>query len=224
MRNKICILFAIACAFLSTAAGQEPDPIPKLISAPKPDYPKAAKEAGIGGRITVKVVVDAQGAIASVGDAEGPAVICNGRSNDPRLEAMRNAVVESMKQAKFEAAMKHGVPVKAVAYVGLTFDPTGSSDPAEPRRIINVGAAVVKNALKMPKPPLPSGGEGGPVPVRVLVDETGSVFTAEALSGHPLSRRASERSACEAKFTPFQSDGKAIRAMGVITYNFFRRQ
>lgn len=60
----------------------------------------------------------------------------------------------------------------------------------------------------------------GPVMVRVLVEETGTVYSAMAVSGHPLLRKESRSAACKAKFRPTMLDGKPIRSQGYLTYIF----
>jgi outer membrane biosynthesis protein TonB len=137
---------------------------------------------------------------------------------------MRNSVIEAIKQAKFEPATKDGVPVKAVAFVSSTFDPLGTVGQPGAPRLLDTGSAIVKNAISMPKPPYPPGARrtraAGPVGVRVVLTDTGDVFTAEPISGHHLLQSSAVKVACDAKFRPFEVDGKAVRATGVIFYNF----
>lgn len=64
----------------------------------------------------------------------------------------------------------------------------------------------------------------GTVTVQVLVDETGGVVTAKAVSGHPLLRGAAEAAARNAKFTPTLLSGKPVKVSGVLTYNFVLEQ
>ncbi|MBK9155639.1 MAG: energy transducer TonB [Chloracidobacterium sp.] len=61
----------------------------------------------------------------------------------------------------------------------------------------------------------------GTVSVQVLIDTDGGVFSAEAVSGHPLLRPASVVAACDAKFTPMKLEsGEPIKVIGLIVYNF----
>lgn len=227
MINRLCIFLIITGIFVFAANAQDKEaesvPQPTLVSAPQPVYPKEAKDAGIGGRVTVRVVVDATGAIVSVDSATGPARLCGLSENDPRVVALRESVVEAIKQAKFDPAIKDGQPVKSIAFVGSTFDPfEGSGD----KRIVKSGV-LTGRALRLPKPEYPGAARAsrasGAVPVRVVVDETGNVFTAEAISGHPLLRASAVNSACGAKFAPTVIDGKTVRITGIITYNFMPR-
>ncbi|HUR96747.1 MAG TPA: energy transducer TonB [Pyrinomonadaceae bacterium] len=228
MIDKFCIFLIIVGSFVFTVSAQpkndETSPQPKLLSAPSPKYPKEAKEAGIGGRIVVRVVVDASGAIVSVDNPVGPyGQQCGSREIDPRVVALRNSVVEALKQAKFEPAMKDGKPVKSVSYIGSTFDPFDGNVAEREKKIIS-GGVINGRALSLPRPEYPSDARpsraAGAVAVQVFIDEGGKVVAAEAVSGHPLLRRASVNAACSAKFAPVSLQGKFIRVSGVITYNF----
>ena len=64
---------------------------------------------------------------------------------------------------------------------------------------------------------------GGQVQVRVLIDETGNVISAVAISGHPLLYGAAIEAAKESKFTPTIKSGVAVKVRGTIIYNFVLR-
>ena len=78
--------------------------------------------------------------------------------------------------------------------------------------------------LYAPNPAYPpiakAAGAQGVVGVKVTVNEEGNVVAAEAVSGHPLLLQAAVAAAREAKFEPTVVDGKPVRVIGVITYNF----
>jgi TonB family protein len=79
-------------------------------------------------------------------------------------------------------------------------------------------------ALFLPKPLYPPLGKqarvDGPVNVQVLIDETGKVVSAKAVSGHPLLRAAAQQAAFGARFSPTKLGDQAVKVSGVITYNF----
>jgi TonB family protein len=224
-----CILLAITGVFLLGASAQknaDPTPQPTLISAPQPVYPKEAKEAGIGGKITVRVVVDETGAIVSVDSATGPAQVCGSGDDDPRITELREAVIEAIKRAKFSPAMKDGQPVKSISYLSSSFDPEDQAqDPLPPgeKKIVKLGM-LAGRAVSLPKPEYPRAARAtrasGAVSVKILINEAGSVITARAVSGHPLLRRSAEIAACRARYTPTIVDGRPARVSGIITYNF----
>jgi protein TonB len=60
----------------------------------------------------------------------------------------------------------------------------------------------------------------GAVVVQVLVDETGKVTSANAVSGHPLLRQSAVQAAYQARFKPTMLSGKPVKVTGTITYNF----
>ncbi|MEO8572431.1 MAG: energy transducer TonB [Pyrinomonadaceae bacterium] len=227
MTNLLRTFFIVGAFFVAGSAqvNVPAGPQPTLISAPDPVYPKDAKGAGIGGRITVRVTVSETGEVLSVDNATGPAELCKGSRSDPRLKALRDSVVAALGKAKFSPALKDGKQVKSSVWLGSTFDPSAGESSAAPenKKLVAVGFVTGK-ALRMLKPEYPSSARptraSGGVPVRVVIDESGDVFTAEAIGGHPLLRSAAVDSACKAKFSSTEIDGKAVRITGVITYNF----
>lgn len=86
------------------------------------------------------------------------------------------------------------------------------------------GGVLNGKATSLPKPAYPPAARAvraeGSVSVQVLVDESGSVVSASAVSGHPLLRPAATAAARGAKFSPTLLSGKPVKVSGVITYNF----
>ncbi len=84
------------------------------------------------------------------------------------------------------------------------------------------GGVVNGKALSLPEPEFPAAakaiGAGGAVNVEVVIDEEGNVESAEAVSGHPLLRSASENAARQAKFSPSKLEGHPAKVSGVIIY------
>lgn len=60
----------------------------------------------------------------------------------------------------------------------------------------------------------------GTVLVQVLIDESGKVVRACAVEGPNLLMKASESSAMRSRFSPTRLDGKPVKVIGTITYNF----
>jgi TonB family protein len=92
-----------------------------------------------------------------------------------------------------------------------------------------ISAGVLNGkAVSKPQPAYPSLARAaratGTVTVQVTVDETGSVVSAAAVSGHPLLHAAAVAAAKQAKFTPTLLSGKPVRVSGVLTYNFVLEQ
>jgi protein TonB len=60
----------------------------------------------------------------------------------------------------------------------------------------------------------------GTVVVQVLIDESGSVIAAHAVSGHPLLTAVAVAAARASRFSPTKLSGQPVKVNGVIQYNF----
>ena len=60
----------------------------------------------------------------------------------------------------------------------------------------------------------------GRVEVRVTIDETGRVIFACALSGHKVFHKNAEEAALASLFSPTQINGRPVKVVGIIVYNF----
>lgn len=101
--------------------------------------------------------------------------------------------------------------------------PPPKPTPVAKKTIIS-GGVLNGKAISKPTPPYPpiakAARAAGTVTVQIVVDESGKVISASAVSGHPLLRQAAEQAARNARFTPTQLSGQAVKVSGVITYNF----
>lgn len=95
--------------------------------------------------------------------------------------------------------------------------------PSQGAKTISGGVLNAK-ATSKPEPSYPSLAKAarasGAVIVKVTVDETGKVVSADAVSGHPLLRPAAIAAAREATFKPTLLSGKPVKVTGLLTYNF----
>jgi protein TonB len=86
------------------------------------------------------------------------------------------------------------------------------------------GGVLNGKAMEMPKPIYPETARRakmtGVVTVEVVIDVSGKVIGARAVSGPDMLRDAAERAARQAKFTPALLSGQPVRVSGLITYNF----
>ncbi|MDQ1589845.1 MAG: periplasmic protein TonB [Pyrinomonadaceae bacterium] len=86
------------------------------------------------------------------------------------------------------------------------------------------GGVLNGKAVEMPKPVYPEAARrsklGGVVTVEVVIDASGKVIGARAVSGPEMLRDAAERAARMAKFTPALLSGQPVRVSGIINYNF----
>ncbi|MBK8465472.1 MAG: energy transducer TonB [Chloracidobacterium sp.] len=221
---------------------------PTKIKLPLPEYPKDAKKAGLGGRVSVIVTVDENGHVTT-GGADGPYPVCQSVTT-PSVLALRLAATNAAKKAEFKPALVNEKPVSVNGRINYLFTtpPTkqskedsmkvafaGSAEPTEkltegqngdpslsPK---TVGGGVLNGkAMSLAKPPYPAAAKairaGGAVSVQVVILEDGSMYSAEAFSGHPLLRRSSEIAACSSKFTPTLLSGQPVKVSGIIVYNY----
>lgn len=94
-----------------------------------------------------------------------------------------------------------------------------------PVKIVS-GGVVNGSAKSLPKPVYSAAAIAvnaqGKVDVQVLIDESGNVISAKAVSGNPLLRPAAEAAARNARFTPTLLSKVPVKVTGVIVYNFVR--
>ena len=102
-------------------------------------------------------------------------------------------------------------------------DQPPAPDPPKPPRVVSKGV-ITGLAIVLPKPSYPLMAKQirlqGQVSVQVLVDESGRVVSAKALSGHPLLTVEAQRAAMQARFSPTKLGDQPVKVSGVITYNF----
>lgn len=93
-----------------------------------------------------------------------------------------------------------------------------------PKKTIQSLGVINGKATNLPKPPYPPTARAvraeGEVSVQVMIDETGRVVSAKAVSGHPLLRSVSETAAQSAKFAPTLLSNQPVKVTGVIIYKF----
>ncbi len=84
------------------------------------------------------------------------------------------------------------------------------------------GGVLNGKAIDLPEPKLPEGATkvGGKVRVRVLIDETGKVISAEVEDGRIELRRAALEAARKARFSPTLLAGQPVKVYGFINYIF----
>ena len=94
----------------------------------------------------------------------------------------------------------------------------------EPRKTIVSGGVLNGKAISKPSPAYPpiakAARAAGTVTVQIVVDESGRVISASAVSGHPLLQQAAVAAARQARFSPTLLSGQPVKVSGVITYNF----
>ena len=91
-------------------------------------------------------------------------------------------------------------------------------------KVLKISKVLNSQAISLPRPVYPPMAKQirvqGTVAVQVLIDETGRVILAKAVSGHPLLVPEAQRAALQARFSPTLIGDQAVKVSGVITYNF----
>lgn len=110
---------------------------------------------------------------------------------------------------------------------GGTKPPPPPPPPAPPKPVVPKkisGGVLNGKAINLVKPPYPAAAKAvrasGAVNVQVTINESGSVVSASAVSGHPLLRQAAEQAARSTRFAPTLLSGQPVSVTGVIVYNF----
>lgn len=102
-------------------------------------------------------------------------------------------------------------------------NPPPPPDPPKPPQIVSKGV-ITGLALSLPKPTYTAIAKQaraqGSVSVQVLIDETGRVISAKALSGSPFLTVEAQKAAMQARFAPTLLSNKPVKVSGIITYNF----
>lgn len=122
-------------------------------------------------------------------------------------------------------------PKNGDAYIGLSdaYEALGRKAEADEaqrsaKATFASGGVLNGKAISLPKPAYPpvarAAHVSGTVIVQVLIDETGQVIRANAISGHPLLLAAAVKAASEALFSPFTLSGQPVKVSGTIVYNF----
>jgi protein TonB len=101
--------------------------------------------------------------------------------------------------------------------------PAPAPTPVVPK-ILKISHVLNSKAIDLPRPTYPPMAKQirvqGTVAVQVLIDETGKVVSAKAVSGHPLLMAESVKAALRARFSPTMIGEQPVKVSGVITYNF----
>ena len=204
----------------------------KAMSLPKPVYPDEARLSRVDGTVEINIVIDEGGNVISALAASetGPIVeVAQDASDHQKSERLRltrqleDSAIQAALQAKFSPTMLSGVPVKVSGRLVYRFVADSQDDFPEQGKSIS-GGVLNGKATVLPKPAYPAAAKAvaaeGSVAVKVLVDESGNVIAAEAVSGHPLLRAAAVEAARGVKLSPTRLSGEPVKVSGIIVYNF----
>jgi len=95
---------------------------------------------------------------------------------------------------------------------------------APEKPVVQSMGVINGRATSLPLPTIPAAARvanaAGTVSVQVMIDENGNVISANAVSGNPLLRLASEVAARNARFTKTLLSGTPVQIKGIINYHF----
>ena len=231
MKSLVAICFGVFVGLLSfviVPAQEMPKEIKggilngKATSLPAPEYPSEARATGLEATVTVDVVVDESGTVISAAAKEVSKLNSGGDLEENVTASIAQLLRESAEKAalsaRFSPTMLSGIPIKVSGSLIYDFAATPRPFAASDWGIMN------GKASSLPKPLYPDAAKAsrasGNVVVRVLVDESGKVIAATAISGHPLLRAVSVEAARGAKFAPTMLSGKPVKVTGMVIYNF----
>lgn len=226
MIHKLFLIGALCliAGTLKTSYAQSATPTDsdaKILSPQKFTMTPEQMAAGIRGEVKVVFTIAKTGEVKRAAVYAGPAWPC-GTSPVKEIEEVRKALENTIKSAKFSPKIKDGKPVESDAMLSFDID-KAFNKPVPPGRTV-IGGVVNGKAKSLPKPEYPRAAReqraSGSVTVMVLINESGSVISAGAVSGNPLLQLASRDSACGAKFSPTLVAGQPVKVSGIITYNF----
>jgi TonB family protein len=96
-------------------------------------------------------------------------------------------------------------------------------EPPKPPKVVSKGV-ITGLATYLPKPLYTEIAKRaraqGSVSIQVLIDESGRVISAKALSGSPFLTVESQKAAMQARFAPTLLSNQPVKVSGIITYNF----
>lgn len=198
-------------------AARDDRPAVKTFAA-RPDYPEAARLAGIAGTVIVEAEIDTAGSVASTRVLRGVS---------PELD---QAAREAVERWRFEPATSNGEPRSDLYRAAIRFE---LKPPAEPEAEV---ASLPEDEDKDFEPPVrlyappPSyppadwvAAVEGDVVVKAAISETGRVTGVEVLQGLSAGLNKAAIEALEHwRFRPATRQGEAVAAHQVLTFRFAR--
>ena len=113
-------------------------------------------------------------------------------------------------------------PANQNAPANNTSQPNSGQQQQNQKRPPISGGVLNGKAIYLPVPEAPAGEASGVVIVAVVVDESGSVAEARAVSGPATLHQAAVNAARLARFSPTLMMGEPVRVAGTLSYNFGR--
>lgn len=148
-----------------------------------------------------------------------------------RADLPENERVEKTVFVKASDSIKYGDFIRVIDTVkgaganpiSFQIDKPPTPPPAKLRAPVS-GGVMNGKAISLPEPVYPaiamSARAAGTVTVQVLIDESGKVISAHAVSGHPLLQTSAVEAARQSRFVPTELNGQPVKVIGVLIYKF----
>ena len=169
----------------------------RAITLPKPEHSQELKNLCADGRVEIEVLIGEDGSVLKATALTGD-------------DLLFESALEAARRAKFQTY--EGPPIKTRGILVYNF--------FLENKCVDVGI-VNKKAVSLPLPVINAHAvieKEIEVAVRVVINESGNVSAARALSRHPLIRHELERAALQAKFPPTLINPGPLRAKAIIVY------
>ena len=221
MKQRFIIVCLAAVLFLSANASAQNASVTAhegkgryvdatVASVPDPEFPDAAEESGLGGRVSVHVKVDAGGNVISATPA-GPDNVCSSVTRADVI-ALREAARSAAMKGTFSPAIRDGKPEAAT--ITLSFDFPESVKEAGKETVFSAVTApppVYANQVIMPAPDKFTV-KGDPVTVNgVPKTSPPSTNPSGTISGGVLNGKATSLPK-----PPYPAAARAVRASGTV--------
>lgn len=208
----VCI---VAVLFLSSNAFAQPHLVgkgeyvrPAAVSVPDPEFPEAAKESGLGGRVSVNVKLNESGNVISADASTGPGNVCPSVTR-PDVTALRDAARSAALKATFSPAMRDGKPVASNIMLDFDFPETA-------RKTGKTDNVIAHSPPSDYTGPVKTSGR-----YTVKGDKNFSVATADATqqsqSGNTLPGGVLNGYAKSLPKPPYPAAARAVRASGTVS-------
>lgn len=187
----------------------------------------AAVAAGIDGKLSIGLTINADGTASGLRIYGGPMWPCGDSTPNSQMEEVRKEVRKHVLAMKFSPEIKDGKPRSVSAEITFMLSERFKGAAITPGRVYRSGdgpglvdvGQINGRAEFLPRPFF-AGRQRGATLLQILVDESGDVTSAGGFKGDPNLITAARDAACKAKFKPATADGKPVRMTGILTYIF----
>ena len=228
---KHLLLISILAIFsVSLFAQPQADSDAKLTSNIDFKMPQTAIDAELDGDVLIRVKVDASGKASKAEIVSGLMWPC-GKSPVKEIDDLSSAISDAILKATFSPEIKKGKAKESE--IGLTFkikNPLTTPKPeldlvtGKPLPIMVNGGVLNGKATLLPKPSYPAQARAerisGSISLKILVDEKGNVTRVGFHNGNAIFLPGVLSAVCQTKFSPMTLQGRPIKLIGTITYNF----